>query len=32
MKHDKVYYGYRTAILANGDWQFFVRGDSPNPR
>lgn len=27
MKRDKVYYGYRTAILENGDWQFFVRGD-----
>jgi hypothetical protein len=27
MHRGKVYYGYRTAILANGDWQFFVAGD-----
>ena len=27
MQRGKVYYGYRTAILANGDWQFFVAGD-----
>lgn len=27
MQRGKVYYGYRTAILRNGDWQFFVAGD-----
>lgn len=26
-RHGNVYYGYRTAIRANGDWQFFVAGD-----
>jgi hypothetical protein len=25
--HGNVYYGFRVAILANGDWQFFVSGD-----
>ena len=25
--HGNVYYGYRAAIRANGDWQFFVSGD-----
>ena len=27
MQRGNVCYGYRTAILANGDWQFFVAGD-----
>lgn len=27
MQRGKVYYGYRAAILRNGDWQFFVAGD-----
>lgn len=27
MKADGMYLGYRTAITADGDWQFFVAGD-----
>jgi hypothetical protein len=27
MKTDGMYLGYRTAITADGDWQFFVAGD-----
>jgi hypothetical protein len=24
---ENVYYGYRTAIMRSGKWQFFIAGD-----